>query len=63
MTQPTESSQETQHTKMEKRTKQLIMRISADEHRKIKEEAARRSITMTKLIMQSLVYFCEKFNK
>lgn len=44
-----------------KKTKTIIVRVPFDEHKKIKEEAAKRSTTISKLVRQSLVYFTNKF--
>lgn len=41
----------------------IAIRVTEDEHQMIKEEALRRRTSMTKLILQALVYYTERFNR
>lgn len=46
--------------KTETRTKSLMLRLTPDEHAAIKQEAAKRRISMRKLLLQSLLYYASK---
>jgi hypothetical protein len=45
------------------KNKRLVIEISEEEHQRIKEEALKRNMTISKLVMQSLLYYTQKFNK
>jgi len=48
---------------MEKRIKNLLIRVTEDEHKKIKIEAIERNMTMSKLVKQAIVFFLLKYSK
>jgi len=47
----------------QKKLKTLMVRVTREEHRCIKEEALKRDTSITKLVLQSIIYYTEKFNK
>lgn len=45
------------------REKRIMLRLTKDEHKRLKLEALERNISMSDLIRQAVKIFIEKFNK
>ena len=43
--------------------KRLVIDVTPEEHRRIKEEAAARGTSVRKLVLQALIYYAQRFNK
>lgn len=46
-----------------KKLKNIIVRLTDEEHKRIKIEAIERNMTMSKLVKQALTLFLLKYNK
>jgi predicted HicB family RNase H-like nuclease len=46
-----------------KKTKSLMIRLSEEEHQQIKIEAAKRNISISRLVLQSIMFFTQKRSK
>lgn len=45
------------------KNKRLVIDISEEEHQQVKEEAVKRHTSISKLVMQALIYYTQKFNQ
>jgi len=43
--------------------KRIVVDLSPEEHQSIKEEALKRNITITKFILQAILYYTKQFNR
>jgi len=48
---------------MDKKLKNLIVRVTDEEHKNLKIEAIQRNMTMSKLIKQAITLFLLKYSK
>lgn len=46
--------------KVSKRIKRLVVNVTEEEHQQLKIMAAKKNITMSKMVMQAITLFAEK---
>lgn len=43
--------------------KRIVIDIPEEEHQKIKEEAVKRNMTISRFVLQAILFYCEKVNQ